>query len=179
MSKETKWIVSNGFALGGKKDMKKLAKYSKNGWHIVDFRNMGYILEKGEPHNYIYELDYRELEGEDKEEYLDIMKKAGWTAVYDEFNYIILRAEEGTKSIFSDRTSEIEKSKSEGKAIKKSIIGGTIFTAICYIISFVQVINNDVINSILMIMGSAVLGTTAVLLFTYFKVMREVKGNKK
>ena len=175
MSNETKWIVSNGFALGGKKDMNRLAKYSKKGWHFADFKNMGYILEKGEPHNYIYELDYRELEEEDKEEYLEIMKKAGWTAIYDEFNYIILRAEAGTKSIFSDRDSEVEKSKSEGKAIKKSIIGGTIVTVICYILSFMNIINNDVINSILMIIGSAVLGTTGVLVYTYFKIMREVK----
>lgn len=179
MSKDKKWVVSNGFALGGKKDMKKLAKYSRKGWHIVDFSNMGYILEKGEPHNYIYELDYRELEGEDKEEYLEIMKKAGWTPVYDEFNYIILRAEEGTKSIFSDRDSEVEKSKSEGKAIKKSIIGGGIFTAICYGVSFTGFINNDILNNILMFVGSAVLGTTAVLIYTYFKVMREVKDDKR
>ena len=56
---KTKYVMSNGLAFGEKDDLKKLQKLSLKGWHVKDFKFMGYVLEKGEPEEYIYSLDYR------------------------------------------------------------------------------------------------------------------------
>lgn len=52
--------------------MEKLRRLSLKGWHVCDFKFMGYILEKGESSDYIYCIDYRSLEDGEEEEYFDL-----------------------------------------------------------------------------------------------------------
>ena len=59
--KHTKYITSGGLAFSEDKDMEKLRRFSLKGWHVSDFKFMGYMLEKGELEDYIYSVDYRSL----------------------------------------------------------------------------------------------------------------------
>ena len=59
--RQTKYIMSGGLAFSEDKDMEKLRRYSLKGWHVSDFKLMGYTLEKGESSDYIYSVDYRSL----------------------------------------------------------------------------------------------------------------------
>nr|WP_222115737.1 DUF2812 domain-containing protein [Virgibacillus sp. SK37] len=67
--KETKYITSGGLAFSEDQDMEKLRQYSLKGWHVSDFKFMGYTLEKGESSDYIYNIDYRSLKDGEEEEY--------------------------------------------------------------------------------------------------------------
>jgi len=63
--RHTKYVMSGGLAFSEDKDMEKLRGLSLKGWHVSDFKFMGYTLEKGESTDYIYSVDYRSLkEGE-------------------------------------------------------------------------------------------------------------------
>ena len=77
--RQTKYITSGGLAFAEDKDMEKLRSYSLDGWHVCNFKFMGYTLEKGESAEYIYSIDYRSLKENEKEEYLDIFLSAGWS----------------------------------------------------------------------------------------------------
>ncbi|WP_353626051.1 DUF2812 domain-containing protein [Bacillus sp. JCM 19041] len=69
--RQTKYKMSGGLAFSEDKDMEKLRKLSLKGWHVSNFKFMGYKLEKGQSADYIYSIDYRTLTEEEKEEYLD------------------------------------------------------------------------------------------------------------
>lgn len=69
--KQTKYIMSGGLAFSEDKDMEKLRQFSLKGWHVSDFKFMGYTLKKGESFDYIYSVDYRSLNEDEVEEYLD------------------------------------------------------------------------------------------------------------
>ena len=51
--KQTKYITSGGLAFSEDNDMEKLRRYSLKGWHVSDFKFMGYTLERGETRLYL------------------------------------------------------------------------------------------------------------------------------
>lgn len=57
--KETKYMLSLGLAYFEQAEMKRLNKKSREGWHLKKLSFMGYILEKGEPADIVYSVDYR------------------------------------------------------------------------------------------------------------------------
>ena len=77
-------MMSGGTAFSEEKDMKKLRQLSLKGWHVSGFKFMGYILEKGEKLDYIYNLDYRLLEEGEEEEYFNLFSSSGWSNVASE-----------------------------------------------------------------------------------------------
>lgn len=122
--KTTRYIMSEGLAFGEETDMKKLQLKSKEGWHLEKFAFMGYTLKKGEPAEYIYNIDYRELEDEEKDEYLNLFAEAGWTHVLSSQGMHFFRAAPGTKPIFTDQESIAEKHHNFGKPLVP--IAGTV-----------------------------------------------------
>ncbi|KAB8133589.1 DUF2812 domain-containing protein [Gracilibacillus oryzae] len=117
MSK-TKYVMSGGLAFSENKDMEKLRKLSLKGWHVRDFKFMGYTLEKGESADYIYSVDYRTVNEEDAEEYFDFFTSSGWTHVTSQGNIHLFRALPGTKPIYSDRETVVEKHDNLGSSLK-------------------------------------------------------------
>lgn len=115
--KTTKYIVSEGLAFGEETDMKKLQLKSKEGWHLEKFAFMGYTLKKGEPAEYIYDIDYRKLEDAEQDEYINLFSESGWTHVLSDHGTHIFRAAPGTKPIFTDMGTIAEKHKNLGKPL--------------------------------------------------------------
>jgi len=70
---------------------------------------LGYSLEKGEPKDVIYTIDYHLLKEVDKEEYYDMFKLAGWEHVCTEYDMHIFKVPLGTKPIYSDIDTKKEK----------------------------------------------------------------------
>ena len=102
-------MMSGGLAFSEAKDMDKLRKKSLKGWNLKRFRFAGYEIEKGEPEDVIYSIDYRTLEPNADEEYYELFQSAGWTHVCSEYNMHIFKAAPGTKPIYSDRESKVDK----------------------------------------------------------------------
>lgn len=117
--RQTKYITSGGLAFAEDKDMEKLHRYSLKGWHVSDFKFMGYSLEKGESSDYIYSIDFQSLEGDEEEEYFDFFSSTGWSHVVSEGDIHLFRAHPGTKPIYSDRHTMVEKHASSIASMQK------------------------------------------------------------
>ncbi|WP_017728792.1 DUF2812 domain-containing protein [Halalkalibacterium ligniniphilum] len=107
--RQTKYITSGGLAFSEEKDMEKLRRFSLKGWHVSDFKFMGYTLEKGESSDYIYSVDYRSFKEDEEEEYFDFFSSSGWSHIASEGYIHLFRAPPGTKPIYSDRDTSVEK----------------------------------------------------------------------
>lgn len=118
-----KYMMSGGLAFSEEKDMEKLHHYSLKGWHVRDFAFMGYTLEKGENMDYIYSIDYRPLKADERDEYIDYFSSAGWSHIATAADVQLFRAQAGTKPIYTDRETTIEKyENSRGSIMPFSIL---------------------------------------------------------
>ncbi|WP_028775948.1 DUF2812 domain-containing protein [Shimazuella kribbensis] len=108
-----KYIYNGGLAFSEEKDMQRLSKYAKEGWILESSAFMGFVykLRKGNPTDLVYNLDYR-MDADD--EYFSYFQEAGWKLVCSFGNQIyIFAAPVGTKPIYSDSSSLVEKYEQE------------------------------------------------------------------
>ncbi|MEI4803998.1 DUF2812 domain-containing protein [Bacillus sp. NPDC077411] len=131
--RQTKYITSGGLAFSEDKDMEKLRRFSLKGWHVSDFQFMGYTLEKGESSDYIYNVDYRSLKEDEKEEYFYFFSSSGWSHIASEGNIHLFRAYPGTKPIYSDRDTSIEKYENSNRSVKCLAIPLVLITVLVWI----------------------------------------------
>ncbi len=115
----------NGFAFSEESDMEKLKEYARQGWILEDIvGGFFYKLRKDKSQDIIYNLDYQT---EANEEYFTIFKEAGWNRIVSVENYMhIFSAQAGTKPIYSDCESEIDKYTSIRNLTRK----GTLYSLI-------------------------------------------------
>src|SRR5690625_772821 len=148
---QTKYITSGGLAFYEDKDMEKLRRFSLKGWHVSDFKFMGYTLEKGESSDYIYSVYYRSLkEGKDGE-YFDLFSTAGWTHVTSEGNIHLFRASPGTKPIYTDRDTTVEKYENSSWLMKNLAIPLVLITALVWV---GVMISSGTLKSILIVVAT-------------------------
>lgn len=123
-----KYVMISGFAFSEESDMNKLKNYAKEGWILESIvAGFFYKLKKDKPQNIDYSLDYQ---SEATEEYFKIFKEAGWTPLVSVGNIMhIFSAQEGTKPIYSDCESEIDKY----TIMKKETSKGTIYSIVAMI----------------------------------------------
>lgn len=129
----SKYIISGGLAFSENKDMKRLRKCSLKGWHVSDIKFMGYRLEEGKSMDYIYSVDYRSLKMDEAEEYLDFFTSSGWTHITSEGNIHLFRALPGTKPIYSDQDTVVQKHDNLGKSMKWFTISLILITALLWL----------------------------------------------
>ena len=126
--KKTKYVPSGGLAFTEEKDMQKLSQFAKKGWMVERFTNFGYKLVEGEPKDIEYSLDYQK--GAD-EEYFLFFEEAGWSHVCSIGNEIhLFSAPAGTKPIYTDTQTTIEKYEREKKQMGKSALPFLISTIV-------------------------------------------------
>ncbi|PEA56757.1 hypothetical protein CON64_00515 [Bacillus pseudomycoides] len=134
--KKTKYISSGGLAFYEEKEMKKLDEYAKKGWILEGFAPLGYKLRKDEPKNIQYSLDYQQ---DADEEYFMYFEEAGWSHVCSSANAIhIFCAPVGTKPIYSDKTTIIEKYDREKKLMGKVALPLLVSTVIFFLLSILS-----------------------------------------
>lgn len=131
--RQTKYIMSGGLAFFEDKDMKKLRSYSLKGWHVSDFKFMGYTLEKGESSDYIYSVDYRSLEADEEEEYFGFFSSSGWSHIASEATIHLFRAHPDTAPIYTDRDTTVEKYENLNSSMKNLVIPLILITALIWI----------------------------------------------
>lgn len=178
--KQTKYIPSMGLAFFEEADMKKLEKYAKEGWILEKFAPLGYKLRKEKPQNIEYSLDYQK---EADEDYYSYFEAAGWSHVCSVGNEInIFSAPVGTKPIYSDKVTNIEKYEREHKQMGKLalplLIAFVIFLSLSMLSKYSWIPEN--IGTVSMILTTIAL---VILVFPglpyisyYFKLKRMRKG---
>lgn len=148
--RETKYITSGGLAFSEDKDMEKLRRYSLKGWHVRDFKFMGYTLEKGKSSDYIYSVDYRSIKENEKGEYFDFFSSSGWSHITSEGDIHLFRAQSGTKPIYSDRDTSVEKYENLNRSLKYLVIPLLLITVLVWV---GVMISSGIFNSLLQVMA--------------------------
>ncbi|MDD7795369.1 DUF2812 domain-containing protein [Clostridium sp. 'White wine YQ'] len=136
---KSKYVMIEGLAFNEEGDMKRLSEYASQGWILEGIvGGFFYKLKKDKPQNIVYSLDYQT---EANEEYFNIFKEAGWNHIISVGKQMhIFSAEEGTKPIYSDRETQIDKYEDvrlrTGKASLYSSIAGILLIGLL-IFSFI------------------------------------------
>lgn len=158
--KDVKYIMNNGLAFSESKDLNKLSKYAQKGWLLDGFSAGGFRfrLKKGEPQDIEYSLDYQDNVDE---EYFSLFEAAGWTHVLSFDNMHFFSAPTGTKPIYSDQETNIEKY----TTMKSSFGKYAAFSMIPVLILFfsLMIVDSSVWSAILLIL---LVLATIVLVFT-------------
>lgn len=136
--RQTKYMMSGGLAFFEDKDMEKLRQFSLKGWHVSDFKFMGYTLVKGQSADYIYSIDDRSLNEEEAEEYFDFFSSAGWTHIASQGNFHLFRGLPGTKPIYSDQETIVEKHNNAGNSIRWTAISTLLLTVLLWFGTFIS-----------------------------------------
>lgn len=136
---KNKYVMVGGFASSEKSDMEKLSRYAKEGWILEGISRVSfYKLRQDKPQDIEYSLDYQE---EATKEYFDLFTEAGWTHVVSIGNLMhIFSAPAGTKPIYTERTSEVEKYYGIRNKMKKASIYSAIVLIALAVLSFISVI---------------------------------------
>lgn len=105
---KSKYVMISGLAFNEEGDMEKLKKYASQGWILEGIvGGFFYKLKKDKPQEIVYSLDYQR---DTDEEYFTMFKEAGWNLVVSVENQMhIFSAEAGTRPIYSDCDSEVDK----------------------------------------------------------------------
>lgn len=148
--KQTKYITSGGLAFSEDKDMEKLRRFSLKGWHVSNFKFMGYTLEKGKSSDYIYSVDYRFLKEDEKEEYFDFFSSSGWSHIASEGDIHLFRAHPGTQPIYSDRDTSAVKYEHLSGSMKNLAIPLVLLTVLVWIGAM---ISSGTLKSILLLIA--------------------------
>lgn len=175
---QTKYITSGGLAFAENKDMEKLRRYSLKGWHVSNFKFMGYTLEKGESTDYTYSIDYRSLKADEEEEYFDFFSSAGWSQVASEGNIHLFRASPGTKPIYTDHDTTVEKYKNSSDSMKNFAIPFVLLTVFVWVGAM---ISSGIFQSILLgvaVILSIIALPTAWTIITTYSNKWKVEGKK-
>lgn len=176
---QTKYITSGGLAFSENKDMEKLRRYSLKGWHVSDFKFMGYTLEKGVSSDYVYSVDYRSLKAEEEEEYFDFFASAGWSHVASEADIHLFKAIPGTKPIYTDYDTTVEKYNSSGNSMGKFAIPFVFITILAWIGTM---LSSGILESILLVVAvilSIIALPTAWTVVATYNNKWKVEGRKK
>lgn len=160
--KNKKYVMMGGFAFSDNSDMKKLKKLAKKGWLLKGSKYLSYELEKGEPQDLDFAVDYRD---ELDEDYLMAFEKSGWKLELSIENVHIFSAKEGTPPIYTDLDSEIEKLRYQELALKKpALIASTLLLAFL-------VLDRLIIPATGLIHFLWTMGITGLIIATVFTVM--------
>lgn len=126
-----RYMLSEGLAFLPEKDMEKLRKKSLQGWLPKGFWLFGYKLEKGDPEDVIFSIDYRVLQRDEEDEYFAMFESAGWTHVCSEGMFHMFKAEKGTTPIYSDVISSMDQLDRVADPIRAVLVfGGALTTAL-------------------------------------------------
>ena len=149
-----KYVTSDGLAFSEEKDMKKLSELAKEGWILDKFAPFGYWLKKGEPKQIMYSVD-DQLEAD--EDYFSYFEAAGWTHICSAGNQIhIFCAPEGTKPLYTDQGSLLERYKREKRQMGRYALPLFILTLVFHLISLQNWLP-EIIGTVSMILGSLTL----------------------
>ena len=176
--KKNKYVMIGGFAFSDKTDMKKLKKLAKKGWLLKSFKNLRYELEKGEPQDLDFVVDYRD---ELDEDYLMAFEKSGWNHVASTCHVHIFSAKEGTKPIYTDKESEKEKLLVQEKSLKKPMIISILLLIGFIIIGELFISGTEFFGYVFAVIISFFLIATVFTTMPYFgyKIRRKLLNRKK
>lgn len=163
----SKYKVIHGFALTNKRLLKKLEKYSAEGWHFKKYLIFFMLLEKGEKKQCKYRLLYEKKFDKEREEFY---AANGWQIVRNSYFWQILRGEADAVELYTDAVSEKEMWK---QRIKFNSILAAIFIILGILFNFasIHIRNNEFVDFIGGIMVGAGAAMVVIIICFCFKYL--------
>jgi hypothetical protein len=154
MGNDYKYIINMGLAFDEDRLMKKLSKLAKEGWLLKEMTVSRYKLEKGEPQELIYSMDYKILDSS-KDEYFELFEFSGWKHVCTYGPFHFFAASPGTIPIYTDRESYLTKYKHTKNISVRAFIFSTLSLLIVTMINIYagNHFKNEAMNNILILIG--------------------------
>jgi hypothetical protein len=109
MAKSKRYTISGGLAFTEQGDMDKLSRLAAKGWLLESFAFLGYTLRKGEPRQLTYCVDYNNVSPGELGNYIELFEASGWTRICSSGHFHIFSAAPGTKPIYTDNETRLEK----------------------------------------------------------------------
>lgn len=131
MAKQRRFILSGGLAFSEQRDMNKLSRLAAEGWILESFAFLGYYVRRSEPQQLTYAVDYNKVSDSDRADYCDIFEASGWTHVCSEERIHIFSAPIGTKPIYTDTDTKVEKY-AHLVSLMKPFLAAPLFTLIMF-----------------------------------------------
>ena len=90
-----------------------LRNMNAQGWKVKDVTLTFYTFDRCEPEDVVYKMDFCEVTGEEKANYLSMFREYGWEFAYEVNSYCCFRRpakglSEKDLEIFSDTSSKLE-----------------------------------------------------------------------
>ena len=133
----SKYKIIHGFALSNARCMKKLEKYSAEGWYFKKYLVFFMLLENGEKNKCKYRLLYEKKFDKEREEFY---AANGWQVVRNSHFWQILRGEADAVELYTDAVSEKEMWK---QRIKFNSILAAIFIIVGILFNFASIYIRD------------------------------------
>lgn len=109
MEKNVRYLWNWGLAFDETRILKKFEGLAEKGWFLEGMTTLRYRLRKGESKRLRYAMDYRKLEGEEKDEYLSLFAENGWEHVCDLQGFYFFCAPPEAVAIHTEPATEKEK----------------------------------------------------------------------
>lgn len=172
MDDNYKYIWNMGLAFDEDRVLKKMSDLAKKGWILKKMTLFKYKLEKAEPQELIYSMDYKELK-EDEEEYFDIFNKSGWKHMCSYGPFHFFSASKGTVPIYTDRENYLGKYKAPKNLYLKALVISTLSLLIVILAStlLVDKLNSKVFDFVLLFLGmisAGILAPSLMVTIAYF-----------
>ncbi len=146
-----KYLYSLGVSFYAEKEMLRLSKQARKGWHFVKMNQLGFLVfEKAPIQDKQFAIDFYtgNQTQEEIDEYLEMYEASGWTYLSNYHKrYFYFMADSGTPNIFSDKASYAERLELEQKwlfknSFKTTILGVIILALITILLSYQLVEKN-------------------------------------
>lgn len=142
----SKYKVIHGFALTNKRFLKKLEKYSAEGWHFKKYLFIVTLLERGEAKKYRYDLVY-DKKFDNKR--IEFYRAGGWEVLRNSFFWQIIRGEPGATDLYTDEDSEISMWEYRIKFTAVAALVSILVSLGIYLLSLSIAPNNEVVEFIM------------------------------
>ena len=133
---------------------------------------------KEEKLDYIYSVDYRSLKEDEEEEYFDFFSSSGWSHIASEGDIHLFRARPGTKPIYSDRDTIVEKHESSIASMKNFAIPFVLITVLVWIGAMLTSGTLKPLLLLIAVILSVIAIPTAWTIITTYSNKWEVEGKK-
>ena len=162
-----KYKIIHGFALSNDRCMKRLEKYSAEGWHFKKYLVFFMLLEKGEKKKCKYRLLYEKKFDKEREEFY---AANGWKVVRNSYFWQILRGDADAVELYTDAVSEKEMWK---QRIKFNSILAAIFIIVGILFTFasIYISDDEFVDFIRGMVFSAGFGMAALTIYFCFKYL--------
>lgn len=155
MDNNYKYLWNMGLAFDENRILKKMSNLAREGWILKEMTLFKYKLEKAEPQELIYSMDYKELKG-DEDEYFELFSESKWKHMCSYGSFHFFSASPGTVPIYTDKENYLEKYKHARELYFRALIVSTIsILAVILIKLFVaDKLNNKAVYILLFVIAT-------------------------